>query len=45
MKIFITITSRNAEGTWQSETYNESNAIINLPALEIHLSLKEIYEQ
>lgn len=41
----IIVVSRNAEGNWQSETYNEPDAIINLPALEIQLSVKEIYEQ
>lgn len=41
----IIVISRNAEGTWQSETYNQPEAIISLPALEIQLNLKEVYVQ
>jgi Uma2 family endonuclease len=41
----VIVVSRNADGNWQSETYNQPNAIINLPALEVQLSIKEIYEQ
>ena len=39
----IIVISRNAEGNWQSETYNQPEEIINSTALEIEISLKEIY--
>jgi Uma2 family endonuclease len=39
----IIVVSRNAEGNWQSETYNQPNAIINLTALELQLNLSEVY--
>ena len=39
----IIVVSRNAEGNWQSETYNQPDAIINLPSLELQLNLQEVY--
>lgn len=39
----VIVVSRNSEGNWQSETYNQLNAIIKLNALEIELKLQEIY--
>lgn len=39
----IIVISRNAENNWQSETYNETTAIINLPALDLQFNLQEIY--
>ena len=41
----VIVVSRNAEGNWQSETYNQPEAIINLPSLEIQVTLNEIYAQ
>jgi Uma2 family endonuclease len=41
----IIVISRNSEGNWQSETYNQPETIINLPALEIQINLKDIYAQ
>ncbi|MEO8711937.1 MAG: Uma2 family endonuclease [Parafilimonas sp.] len=39
----IIVVSCNADGKWQSETYNQPDAIINLSALEIQINLQEIY--
>lgn len=39
----IIVISRNVQGNWHSETYNETTATINLCALEIQLNLQEIY--
>ena len=39
----IIVVSRNAEGNWQNETYNQPDAIINLSSLEIQINLQEIY--
>lgn len=41
----IIVISRNAEGNWQSETFNVPEAIINLTALEIQINLKDVYAQ
>jgi Uma2 family endonuclease len=41
----IIVISRNSEVSWQSETYNQPETIINLSALEIQVNLKDIYAQ
>ena len=39
----IIVVSRNAEAHWQSETYNQPDTTIKLPALEIEFKLSDIY--
>ncbi|MEP6512642.1 MAG: Uma2 family endonuclease [Parafilimonas sp.] len=39
----IIVVSRNAEGSWQSETFDTQTALIALPALEAELKINEVY--
>jgi Uma2 family endonuclease len=41
----IIVISRKADGNWQSETFNQPEAIINLPELSLQLNLNDIYAQ
>lgn len=39
----VIVVSKNESRNWQSETYNGTDAVINLPFLNADLPLKEIY--
>ncbi len=41
----VIVISRDKQNNWQSETCNQPDSIINLPAPEIQLSIKEIYAE
>jgi Uma2 family endonuclease len=39
----ITVINRTAQGSWQSETYNELESVIKLAHFEIEFKLSEVY--
>lgn len=41
----VIVISRNQQNNWQSETYNQPEVTINLTALDIQPSLKDLYAQ